>query len=113
MCIRDSLFDADLLKLKTGHFGLTLIRASTLRDVPKPWFLGIPAPDGSWGKGHQDEDVYFWRNWEKAGRTLYAANRVAVGHLEPMVKWPNKTLSACYQRAPDYFSLGPPKEVWR
>ena len=108
-----ALFDADLLKLKTGHFGLTLIRASTLRDVPRPWFLATPAPDGSWGEGHQDEDIHFWRNWAKAGRTLYAANRVAVGHIEPMIKWPNKTLTACYQRSPDYFNLGPPKEVWR
>jgi hypothetical protein len=27
-------------KLKTGHFGLTLIRTSALRDMPKPWFWG-------------------------------------------------------------------------
>lgn len=112
-CVPTKLFDADLLKLKTGHFGLTLISASALRGVPKPWFVGVPAPDGTWGEGRVDEDVYFWRNWEKAGKTLYAASRVAVGHLEPMIKWPGRNLGPIHQRMADYWASGEPKEVWK
>jgi hypothetical protein len=108
-----ALFDEDLLKLKTGHFGLTLIRAAALAAVPKPWFLATPAPDGSWGEGHTDEDIHFWRNWERAGKTLYAANRVAVGHIEPMIKWPGRALGGIYQRVPDYWKSGAPKDVWK
>jgi hypothetical protein len=58
------------------------------QEYPKPWFLGVPAKDGSWGEGHVDEDIYFWRQWALSGKTLFAANRVAVGHIEPMIKWP-------------------------
>jgi hypothetical protein len=107
------LFEADLLKLKTGHFGLTLIRASSLKDVPKPWFLGVPAKDGSWGEGHVDEDIYFWRQWAESGKNLYAANRVAVGHIEPMIKWPGRDLGAIHQRVADYWNEGVPKDVWK
>lgn len=107
------LLDADLLKLKTGHFGLTMIRLSSLKSVSKPWFLGVPAPDGSWGEGHVDEDIYFWRNWARQGKTLYAANRVAVGHIEPMIKWPGRDLGVIHQRAADYWNEGPPKETWK
>ncbi len=107
------IFDADLLKLKTGHFGLTMIRVSSLKNTPKPWFLGVPAPDGSWGDGHVDEDIYFWRNWDKSGKSLYAANRVCVGHIEAMIKWPGRDLGAIHQRVPDYWNSGPPREVWK
>lgn len=107
------LFDADLLKLKTGHFGLTLIRASALKELPKPWFLGVPAKDGSWGEGHVDEDIYFWRQWAQSGRKLFAATRVAVGHIEPMIKWPGRDLGVIHQRVADYWNEGTPKEVWK
>jgi SAM-dependent methyltransferase len=107
------MFDADLLKLKTGHFGLTLIRTSSLKEVRKPWFLGVPAKDGSWGEGHVDEDIYFWRNWAECGKTLYAANRVTVGHIEPMIKWPGRDLGVIHQRVADYWNVGAPKEVWK
>jgi hypothetical protein len=70
-------FDGDLTKIKTGHFGLTLIRMSSLKEIPKPWIWAKPAPDGSWNDGRVDEDIYFWRQWEKAGKTLFIANRTA------------------------------------
>lgn len=108
-----SLVDADLLKLKTGHFGLTLIRASSLKNMPKPWFLGVPAKDGSWGEGHVDEDIYFWRQWAACGNTLFAANRVAVGHIEPMIKWPGRDLGVIHQRAANYWNEGAPKDIWK
>jgi hypothetical protein len=100
-------FDSDLIKLKTGHFGLTLIRASSRsRTCRSRWFSVVPAKDGSWGEGHVDEDIYFWRQWAASGKTLYAANRVAVGHIEPMIKWPGRDLGTIHQRVADYWKDG-------
>lgn len=108
-----NLFQADLLKLKTGNFGLTMIRASSLQDMAHPWFLGVPGPDGRWEDGHMDDDIYFWRKWAGAGKTLFAASRVAVGHIEPMIKWPDRNLSAIHQRVADYWRDGPPRAMWK
>lgn len=108
-----AMLQADLLKLKTGHFGLTMIRAASLKSVPKPWFLGVPAKDGSWGDGHVDEDIYFWRQWAQSGKTLYAAPRVAAGHVEPMIRWPGRDLGVIHQRVSDYWNDGAPKETWK
>ena len=106
-------FDADLTPLTTGHFGLTLIRTKALADLPRPWIWSTPAPDGSWGDGRVDDDIYFWRQWEAHGKTLFNANRVVVGHLELMVKWPGRDLSVLHQRAADFWKDGPPKGVWK
>lgn len=107
-----SFFAADLVKAKTAHFGLTLIRVSALADLPKPWLWAKPAADGTWGEGRTDDDIYFWREWEKAGKSLYLATRVVVGHLELMVRWPARDFSVIHQRAPDFFKDGAPKGVW-
>lgn len=105
-------FDADLAPLRTGHFGLTLIRVSALKEMPKPWFWSTPAPDGSWNEGRVDDDIHFWRQWEARGKTLFNANRVTVGHLELMIKWPGKDLNVIHQRAADFWTEGAPKGVW-
>lgn len=106
-------FDGDLTQLKTGHFGLTLLRVSALKDLPKPWFWSKPAPDGSWEDGRVDDDIYFWRQWETSGKTLFNANRVVVGHLELMIKWPGRDLNTFHQRVADFWRDGPPKGTWR
>lgn len=108
-----SYFDGDLSPLRTGHFGLTLIRTASLKEMPRPLFWSKPAPDGTWGDGRVDEDIYFWRQWAEHGRTLFNANRVVVGHLELMVKWPGRDLGVIHQRAADFWNAGPPKEVWK
>lgn len=70
----------------TAHFGMTLLRVDALRDMPKPWFHGVPGEGGSWaGKGKIDPDIYFWHQWKKNGKTLAVAPHVAIGHLEVMV----------------------------
>jgi len=106
-------FETDLARLKTGHFGLTLLRTKALADLPRPWFWATPAPDGTWNDGRVDDDIYFWRQWEKAGKTLYNANRVVVGHLELMIKWPGRDLNTFHQRVADYWRDGPPRGVWK
>lgn len=105
-------FAGDLAKVSTAHFGLTLIRADKLRNMPKPWFQDIPAPDGSWNEGRIDADINFWRQWEAAGNSLYIANRVPIGHLELQVLWPGSDFRAISQPVSDWRASGKPKEAW-
>ena len=108
-------FDADLVPVATAHFGLTLIRADKLRALPKPWFRATPSPDGSWDheKGATHADISFWRHWAAAGNTLFLASRVAIGHAELMIRWPDKNLEVMYQPTSEYNSTGVPEGVWR
>ncbi len=108
-----SAFDSDLLRIHTAHFGLTLIRAGALARLSKPWFKEQPDAAGGWGEGRIDPDVWFWRQWEAAGNTLYLANRVPIGHAELMVRWPDENFEAVYQHPSEFYESGPPAEVWK
>lgn len=105
--------EPEILKAATAHFGLTFIRASKLRDLPKPWFLPIPDANGGWHDGHVDDDSRFWHIFEKAGNSLYIANRVAIGHLEECVRFPDEVLQARYQTIGDFNKDGPPDWCWK
>ena len=106
-------FDQNLKKVKTGHFGLTIFRTAAFNGLKRPWFLGVPAKDGSWGTGKLDPDIYFWDTWRQQGRSCYLAPRVVVGHMVELVLWPNHELKAHYQTVADYSREGIPKEVLR
>lgn len=108
-----SAFAGDLTKVATAHFGLTLIRADKLRALPKPWFHGQPAEDGTWGDGRVDDDIAFWRKWHDAGNTLFIANRVPVGHMELTVRWPGRDLGAIHQPINEWRKSGAPQESWK
>jgi hypothetical protein len=112
MIQRDAL-KADLLKINTAHFGLTLIRASAFEKIGHPWFLGTPNQDGEWGEDHVDDDIHFWNRFEAAGLNLYLASRVPVGHIVEMVSWPDGNMAAMYQRPEDYMQVGKPAGVWQ
>ena len=43
--------------MNTGHFGLTLIRTDAIREMKRPFFQGIPSPNGDWGEGRVDDDI--------------------------------------------------------
>lgn len=92
-----------------GHFGLTLIRAESLRKLEKPWFLGQPTPDGEWNDGRVDDDVYFWRKARAAGWRVSTTPQVRVGHLQMVATWPGLDLSPIHQYLPDYHKEGPPQ----
>jgi hypothetical protein len=62
----------------------------------------VPDGNGGWGEGRTDADVAFWRKWEAAGNTLHIANRVTIGHMELMVRWPGHDLSAVHQSVADW-----------
>lgn len=73
------------LKVTTAHFGLTLIRVEALKAVPKPWFVSRPDADGDWSDARLDDDIWFWHQWRLAGKTIYVAPQVSIGHLEETV----------------------------
>jgi hypothetical protein len=107
-------FDADLKEITTAHFGLTLIRADVLRTMPKPWFLPVPDEEGRWSDaGKVDEDIAFWVKLREAGHRLFLANRIAVGHIQEMIRWPGGDLQAIYQEAGDFIrTQRPPEGTW-
>lgn len=106
-------FSEDLTKISTGHFGLTLLRTSSLLKLPHPWFLGEPNSEGRWGEGRIDDDIHFWRQMEKAGMNVYSANRIVLGHLQVMATWPNEELKVIYQIINDYEDKGKPANIWK
>jgi hypothetical protein len=72
-------------EVTTAHFGLTLIRVDALRQIPKPWFWSKPDANGEWGDDRTDDDIWFWRQWAAAGKKVFVAPQVSIGHLEVMV----------------------------
>jgi hypothetical protein len=108
-------FDPEIMPVATAHFGLTLINAQKLKDLPKPWFHSLPSPEGTWeyDKGARDEDITFWNKWTAAGNTLFLANRVPIGHAELMVRWPDENLQVFYQSMTDFQKEGVPADAWK
>jgi hypothetical protein len=100
-------------KAATAHFGMTLLRADKFAKLPKPWFADVPDGNGGWGEGRTDADVAFWRKWEAAGNTLHIANRVTIGHMELMVRWPGHDLRAVHQSVADWRERGKPQDIWQ
>jgi len=75
----------DPIKVATMHFGLTLIRVDSLKEVPKPWFFSQPDKDGEYGDDRLDDDIWFWHQMRLAGKKIYVTPRVSIGHLEETV----------------------------
>lgn len=73
------------VKVSTAHFGLTAIDLRKLKGVEKPWFWSQPDADGNWDDGRIDDDIWFWRQWEKAGNSIYLDPNTRIGHMEEMV----------------------------
>lgn len=82
-------FESELLPLATGNFGLTILRASEVNTLPRPWFHSCPDADGRWSDKSTDADVGFWHRWRDCGRTLMCATRVVIGHGEEIIVWPS------------------------
>jgi hypothetical protein len=107
-----TIMDQTLVPITTGHFGLTLLRASRFAGLPKPWFVVVPDPEGRWGPGRTDDDIHFWRNWRAAGFNIHCAPRCVIGHAELQVIWPSKELQPLYQYASDFWNEGEPRGTW-
>ncbi len=102
-----------LMRIRSGHFGLTMLRAKAFERMEKPWFLAVPDKNGDWGEGRTEADVAFWLKWNKCGNSLYLANRVTVGHMELLMAWPDHRLRTQYQLVKDFIAHGKPKGAWR
>lgn len=112
---RAELTGCDMVPITTGHFGLTVLRASSLKTLWKPWFWCKPDSDKEWkgGSDKTDSDIYFWKNFKASGKHLYLAPKVVVGHLELTVKWPDLNIQPVYQTVSDYHKNGPPADTWK
>lgn len=106
-------FERNLTRINTGHFGLTLFRATSLKRLPRPWMCATPNDQGRWTDGKVDADMMFWHKWRVAGLKLFLANRVRIGHLQEMIAWPGADLRPFYQTPDEYADVGipPPKAL--
>jgi len=106
-------FQRNLTEIATGHFGLTLIRASALREMARPWMEPKPDPEtGRWSGGNVEADISFWQKWRAEGRKVFLANRVRIGHMQELITWPGKDLAPIYQPIQEYQSKGIPAEAY-
>lgn len=100
-------FRREPFRVDTAHFGMTLIRTSALKDVAKPWFASQPDADGGWGDGRIDEDIWFWRQWHAAGKTVYVDPNVRIGHLQLMVSEFNDDMQPRHVPITNWWKAGP------
>ena len=100
-------FDEELIEAQSAHLGLTLIRASALSRLTRPWFQAAPDKDGGWrGEGYVGADVAMWRKFTGEGLRLFQANYVAVGHVEEVIIWPDRELRPLIQEMSEYRKYG-------
>jgi hypothetical protein len=100
--LHPSLFHTDLNRIDVGHFGLTLFRTRVFENLPMPWFLSIPNPQGQWREGKTNADIYFWKLLKDHGKKVYVANSVSLGHLDEMVLSLDKNFQIRKQTVQDY-----------
>jgi hypothetical protein len=98
----------DVVPIKSGHFGLTLIRTDLLRRMPKPWFMPTPDANGEWEDGRIDEDVSFWFKAHAMGARLFVCPRVKIGHEQRVISWPDDQWQARHQYMSEYAENGKP-----
>lgn len=112
---RKDLIGKKLVPVDTGHFGLTVFRASAFDNLNKPWFWSRPNSKNEWTSktNKVDEDIYFWDNFKKSGKQLYLAPRIVIGHLELLIKWPGNNLDGIYETIGHYHEFGMPADVWK
>ena len=76
----DADYSGEITMGRFAHFGLTVIRAEVIRNLPRPWFWAIPSPEGDFDTPfHSDTDITFWRTLGRTGYKIAQANRVVLG----------------------------------
>lgn len=104
-------FMKPLTLIVTGHFGLTIIRTSSLAKLHKPWFKSEPDVNGEWEQGHIDEDIYFWLNGFSVGWKVCLANEVRIGHLQRIITWPKSDFTPQFQYISGWQNSGQPEVI--
>lgn len=112
---RDHFVYHNVIQANTAHFGLTMLKAEALKKMPHPWFIGKPNEAGRWEDGRVDDDIAFWVSAQKAGCKIGVCPRVALGHAEVWIKWPDQNMRASLQHPGDFWDRGgrPPENVWK
>lgn len=114
--VQDDWFSKPVQWVETAHFGLTFIRASALKAMPKPWFVETANERGTYDGGHVDADIHFWKQFKKNGFKLGLATHVSVGHAELMISWPSRSNEQCkvLQHTTDYWvnQQKAPEKAW-
>jgi hypothetical protein len=103
---RGKLLYSNVLPVDTAHFGLTLLKASALKQVPRPWFQSFPNKDGNWSENRIDADIHFWQQAKKAGLKAGICTRVSVGHIECYIKWPDRGMASTLQHPGEFWDRG-------
>jgi len=106
-------FDPDLTAIETGHFGMTLIKLAALRDISKPWLWSQPDENGDWSDERCDADIFFWRKFRAAGKKVYQANHIKIGHLQIISSWTTNDWQIKHQYLSDWTENGKPEECRR
>jgi hypothetical protein len=106
------LLSKQITPILSGHFGLTIFRADTLRKHERPWMVPEPNRENRWGDHRVDADMSFWKRWHGAGHNAYMANRVVLGHMEEVISWPGDELKPIYQLVQDFAKQGKPSDIW-
>lgn len=106
-------FDPDLTAIETGHFGMTLIKLAALRDIPKPWLWSQPDENGDWSDERCDADIHFWRKFRAAGKRVFQANHIKIGHLQIISSWTTNDWQIKHQYLSDWTENGKPEECRR
>lgn len=102
-------FNKPLTRIATGHFGLTIIRLSSLDRLLKPWFKAYPDNEGGWRSGHIDDDIYFWLNALAAKWNVCLANGIRIGHLQNVIAWPREDFTPQFQYISGWLVDGQPE----
>jgi len=104
-------FDGLPIKATTAHFGLTAIKLDRLVDVPKPWLWSQPDANGDWSDTDKvDADIYFWKKFKAAGKRIYQANHIKIGHIQVVSTWPTNDWQIKHQYLSDWTERGKPEE---
>ena len=108
-------FGHPVQQVDAAHFGCTILSTAALKRMKKPWFWSKPDDRGSWGDGHIDDDMWFWRQWKASGNKLFITPRVVIGHGEYVVCYPGRDFQApVFQYATDFCNTNKkPESAWR
>ena len=82
----EELPDAGLLPVVAGPGAGMLVKKAVLDTMPFPWF-----EIGQLRSDDLSEDLYFYRKARRLGFQPYVDLDTVIGHLTPMVVWPNRT----------------------
>lgn len=110
----EALKTEEITHINSGHFGLTLIRASAFKDLGK-WALAQKVevhPQNPEAAIRYSEDIAFWLRWKEKGYKVVSANRVSIGHMELMIIWPDKDLLPVVQTPQNFYETGKPKDTF-